>query len=325
MRPNDSTGSENEGRFPELARFRFALQALDEIALPEYAGSAWRGLLGHGLRRTVCVTRQPTCAGCLLIHSCVYSVLFETPPPPDKKIDGFTAMPHPYVLDIDPGAPRQYQVGESIGIGMTLVGSAVAQVPYIIHALGSAGEQGVGRNRGRFRVADVQQETTIGSDHWELIYDARNGTYRQRPVTPLSVPPAPDRTRMRMRTPLRIKCHGRFVVPERLALADILRHLYNRFQRLALLYGGQPETFDWARSVTLVGGLQMEAASLRWHDWTRYSARQRTPMQLGGLMGDLVITGPALADVWPLLWAGQWTHVGKGTSFGLGAYRLENL
>jgi CRISPR/Cas system endoribonuclease Cas6 (RAMP superfamily) len=46
-------------------------------------------------------------------------------------------------------------------------------------------------------------------------------------------------------------------------------------------------------------------------------------MQLGGLMGDLIIAGPAIAHFWPVLWVGQWTHVGKGTSFGLGAYRLE--
>ena len=106
MRPAEPNGAETTGRFPELARFRFGLRAVDAIALPAYAGSTWRGLLGYGLRRTVCVTGQPTCAGCLLTQSCVYSLLFETPPPPGKDITGCTAMPHPFVLGIDPGAPR---------------------------------------------------------------------------------------------------------------------------------------------------------------------------------------------------------------------------
>jgi hypothetical protein len=45
--------------------------------------------------------------------------------------------------------------------------------------------------------------------------------------------------------------------------------------------------------------------------------------QLGGLIGELTIQGPALVELWPVLWFGQWTHVGKGTAFGLGAYRLD--
>jgi DNA-binding transcriptional regulator of glucitol operon len=310
-------------RLPTLARFRFELQALDPIALPEYPGSAWRGLLGHGLRRTACVTGQPTCAGCLLIHACVYSALFETPPPPGKDIVGFTAMPHPFVLQLDPEAPQRYPAGTRIDVGLTLVGPSVAQLPYLIRSLDSAGQQGVGRDRGRFRVGAVAQETALGSDRWERVYQAAHATYR--PLAPLSpsLPPAPERVALRLRTPLRIKRDGRFVVPERFTLTDFFRHLYNRIQRLALLYGGQPEGFEWHESAALVGGLQLCAANLSWHDWTRYSARQSTLMQLGGLMGDLIIAGPAIAHFWPVLWVGQWTHVGKGTSFGLGAYRLE--
>ncbi|WP_200388014.1 CRISPR system precrRNA processing endoribonuclease RAMP protein Cas6 [Thiocapsa imhoffii] len=32
---------------------------------------------------------------------------------------------------------------------------------------------------------------------------------------------------------------------------------------------------------------------------------------------------PALADLWPALWFGQWTHVGQGTAFGLGGIGLQ--
>jgi CRISPR/Cas system endoribonuclease Cas6 (RAMP superfamily) len=32
-----------------------------------------------------------------------------------------------------------------------------------------------------------------------------------------------------------------------------------------------------------------------------------------------------LEDYWPYLWLGQWTHVGKGTSMGMGAYTIETL
>ncbi|WP_328984360.1 hypothetical protein [Thiorhodovibrio winogradskyi] len=44
-----------------LLRLRFFCSALDPIRLPFFSGSAWRGLLGHSLRRSVCVTRAPQC------------------------------------------------------------------------------------------------------------------------------------------------------------------------------------------------------------------------------------------------------------------------
>lgn len=140
--------SEQGNRFPDLARFGFVLCARDPIRLPEFAGSAWRGLLGHGLRRTACVTRQPTCTGCLLIHSCAYSLIFETPPPPGQDLTGFTALDHPYALDIDPRAPRHYQPGEHLVLGLTLIGPTIAQAPYLIHAMTQAGQLGFGREGG---------------------------------------------------------------------------------------------------------------------------------------------------------------------------------
>ncbi len=69
--------------------------------------------------------------------------------------------------------------------------------------------------------------------------------------------------------------------------------------------------------------LHPDLSALRWHEWTRYSSRQHTLMELGGLLGTFELSGPDLAPLWPLLWLGQWVHAGKGTTFGLGAYRLE--
>ena len=40
----------------------------------------------------------------------------------------------------------------------------------------------------------------------------------------------------------------------------------------------------------------------------------------GFLLGTFELSGPDLASP---LWWGLWLHVGEGTTFGLGAYRLE--
>jgi hypothetical protein len=308
---------------PDLARLRFVLRAIDTIDLPVYPGSTWRGLLGHGLRRSVCVTRQSDCKGCLLIHGCVYSQVFETPPPPGQDLGAFTAMPHPYVLVIDPGAPRHHDPGDDIFLGLTLIGPAIAHLPYLIHAIGLAGQDGVGRGRGRFELERVEREALPGTEDWVTVYVPGSGEGVRLVSQPPLAPPAPEAVALRLVTPLRIKRNGHFVVPGAFQLGDLMRHLHVRLQRLSLLYGGDPDVFEWGRIAPRMNDLTLSEPSLHWHDWTRYSSRQRTEMRMGGLLGGMVISGASLSDVWPALWAGQWTHVGKGTAFGLGRYRLD--
>ncbi|NEV64426.1 CRISPR system precrRNA processing endoribonuclease RAMP protein Cas6 [Thiorhodococcus minor] len=308
--------------FPQIARFRFHFEAQEPIRLPDYPGSAWRGLLGHGLRRTACVTRQRTCDGCLLAQQCVYSTLFETPAPPHHAQSGYTAMPHPFVLDIDPTAPRRLAPGDAFALGIHLIGAAISQAPYLIHALGVAGQRGFGREGGRFALTGVSRERTLGADHWDQVYTVEGGVYRAHEMAPLSPPPAPSAVRLRLITPLRIKRDGHFLGARDLASGDLIRALYRRLRTLASLQGGDPTTFDLHTLPADPKDLGWQPRWLRWHEWTRYSSRQDTLMQLGGLIGEIDLGGPALTALWPALWLGQWTHVGKGTAFGLGGYRL---
>ena len=61
---------------------------------------------------------------------------------------------------------------------------------------------------------------------------------------------------------------------------------------------------------------------LRWREWDRYSARQDRRVPMGGFVGE-VRYEEELARLLPWLGIGEWVHVGKGVTFGLGRYRLE--
>jgi CRISPR/Cas system endoribonuclease Cas6 (RAMP superfamily) len=60
---------------------------------------------------------------------------------------------------------------------------------------------------------------------------------------------------------------------------------------------------------------------LEWRDWERYSARQDTRMRLGGVVGEVMYEGQ-LGRFLPFLRLGEQVHVGNGTAFGLGAFRI---
>ena len=56
----------------------------------------------------------------------------------------------------------------------------------------------------------------------------------------------------------------------------------------------------------------------------RWSAAQRKEIELYGIVGDMVLpNGPG--ELWLLLSALQWSHLGKGTVFGMGQLEMTNV
>jgi hypothetical protein len=84
-------------------------------------------------------------------------------------------------------------------------------------------------------------------------------------------------------------------------------------------WGAQvPATVAQAQTLT-------DTRQLHWFDWVRYSSRQQQEMTLGGVLGTWALLGhpEALAAAWPWLWLGQWLHVGKNATMGMGGYTLS--
>ena len=122
------------------------------------------------------------------------------------------------------------------------------------------------------------------------------------------------------------KSEARILYDGHLAL-DLEFHILirNLLRRLSLLYyfhcGGDPSGWDFKGLIEKAKEVRVKEKKLRWHDWERYSGRQETRMKMGGFLGEIIFEGE-IGPFMPLIKAGEILHVGKGTSFGLGKYRI---
>jgi hypothetical protein len=305
-----------------LARFQLEFTAEQTPRLPEFPGSAWRGAMGRALKRTVCVTRGGDCPSCLLYRACVYPYIWETPPPPDSaKMRRYTAAPHPFALNLSVPEQAEDTMAGRYVLGITLFGRAATHLPYLVHAFRLAGEDGIGARRTPFRLHAVRQAIEPEGE-WEQIWQP-GATLSALPVQTPIPPPLPARCVLQLRTPLRLKREDRNVGPAEFCFADLFGNVLRRISLLSYFHTDTPLETDFAALTRQARDVPLYDAHLRWYDWTRYSSRQDTTMQMGGLLGSFALEGADLEAFWSYLWLGQWTHAGKAATMGMGQYRID--
>ncbi len=286
--------------------------------LPKYAGSAWRGAFGHALKKTVCVVRDTPCADCMLKNACAYSYIFETPPPADaNKMRKYTASPHPFVLQF----PKRTELQENqYALNMTLFGNGARYFPYLVHAMQKAGEEGIGSSRQIFQLDSIKQTDSVGME--QIIYQNGN-LHQQLNQLQQALPLMPDEIKINIHTPMRIKQLGHNLNPHTFNFSALFGNLLRRISMLTYFHTDSALETNFAELSQRAKQIDFKHKALHWYDWKRYSSRQKTEMNMGGVIGQLQLDTYELEDFWPYLWMGQWTHAGKATSMGLGHYSID--
>jgi len=308
--------------FP-VARYRFEFQVRQAIRLPDYAGSMLRGAFGHALRQLACMTRQKDCAGCPLIGSCPYPMIFAPPPPATHRLQKFSQIPPPYVIEPPAWGSRALVAGETLTFHQVLIGRALPELPLIILAWRRAFARGAGAGDG---TADLLRVVHCQPAGEQEIHRPEIGSIAEHPQRiPLhgEADVSPDSTvTLRFETPLRLQQNSRALPPERLPARTLLMALARRASLLAEFHAAGALVVDFAALGAACADIR-EEKRLTWLDWTRYSSRQQQKMRLGGVIGTWRLVGP-LAPFAPLLQLGEWLHVGKEATFGLGRYTLTD-
>lgn len=285
------------------------------MRLPEFAGSTLRGIFGHALREALCVTRQAECAACPLYRSCDYPAIFETPSPlGTQRI--YSDIPNPYVIEPPPLGERVLKPGNPLDFSFVLIGPALARFQVIAAAWRSALRKPIGKDGGS---ADLR---SIRTQDGQLVFDpARPVRVAHEQYLELPDLPAPCQSvTLEFRTPLNLRHRGAYLGPATISIHDLVRALIRRVADLVNLQLRQPLRLDYPALLDAADALAVDA-NLHAQGWSRYSNRQNRPMRIAGVGGSWRLSGD-LAPLWHLLYLGQWLHVGKKSTFGLGHYML---
>lgn len=310
-------------KIPYLKTF-FKIEAVEDIYLPYFKGSTFRGVFGNTFKKIVCALKSQICNDCLLKYTCVYAYIFETPPPLDKSLLNFSnyrTIPHPFVIEPPLDKKRYFKYGEELVFSLILIGKARNYLPYFIYTFSECGKAGIGKGRGRFTLKEVYTENKkiFDNDGKNIIppdgeiFEIKENieTENQNPQEEITI---------EIQTPLRIKSKNALVI--KLEFHTLIKYLILRMTLLQFFHcDGEQPNWDHKKIIEIAKEVKTIEDNTQWWDWERYSARQQTKIKLGGIIGRIKYSGN-IAPFKNLLIAGEIFHLGKNTSFGLGKYKI---
>ena len=318
------------------ARYCFSATVLDDMVLPEYKGSTFRGAFGNVMRSLCCTTRNDECRNCEVEGTCPYAYMFETRVPDDSdRLRNIEDIPRPFIIEPPETQATFFPSGSALSFNFVLFGRGIDFLPYAIVAFREIGEKGIGRHAGTYgRRAKFRLDRAdlVGFPPWTgcesraCVYDASTGVVHPQPCVNgaeiegiASGLGGLDRLSLEFLTPTRLKYEHSYV--ERPEFHIIVRALLRRMSSLLYFHHGAAMEVDFGGLIERAKKVALAATTARWLDWTRYSSRQGERMQLGGIVGGAEYSG-SMDEFAPLLLAGTLTHVGKNVTFGLGRYSL---
>lgn len=261
-----------------------------EQKIPYFIGSQLRGALGYALKKVTCINPSFKCDGCFAISNCLYYEFYE-----EKNVF------HKFRFDFELGK-------EYYDFSFYLFDDATQKLPYVVSAFHMMLTQnGLGVERKTYKNFDmyINDESCMKNGQINLPKDC---------IKNLTIDKISQNISLEFITPLRIKKENKFIRGDSLELKDIINSIY---QRQMKLLGRGHKKFPYEIKGKLV------KKELRYKELTRKSNRQKTTMNLGGIMGTIEINN-LNKEGYEVLKVGELIGVGKSTVFGLGKIKMED-
>lgn len=247
------------------------------------------------------------------MSKCAYHYLFET------KNERKQGVPRPFIIEPPLTSKRFFLKDDTLYLNLLLIGRAIDYIPYFLYAFIKMGEEGIGMDRGRFAVVSLKAINGDGErkEIYSIDTQKLSNDFERVNVYELKEKFIPQIT-LQFLTPTNIQIRGQQI--EELEFETLLKFILRRFKSLNYFHGnGEKIEFPIdLKKAAEVEILQSELKNIRLQ---RYSNRQKQNLPLAGFVGKITYRGE-IGPFYPWLKIGEYLHVGKGTVFGMGWYRM---
>lgn len=314
-----------------LSRFQVRLVSDESLPSDFYLGSTLRGAIGWQMQRLVCpFDGRKKCDACLVRDDCPYHELYCK----QSALPGLADSPRGYVYYVSPDSGSNF-----VNLEITLFGSCSRFAPVLFEALLRASKSGLTRRRIAVGIEKIEQ---IIPDGKKRIYNWKQLSSQIMDALPLVEWLGEINGKIEavfsIKTPLRLRKNGRYL--NYLDMDFLLQNILRRMESLGCVFGdGEsigkenwerikeemlPDQIKQCESPEEMNGTGLSYhARIRWDDYKRYSNTQRKKVPMGGIVGDVRVKG-ADKNIFPLLRAVEFLHVGKGAAMGLGRVEMLN-
>lgn len=295
-------------------RLKFKIELLEDSYLPTQKNSALRGGMGSILMSYFCINKGQ-CKECLMAENCVVQNIMnpklEVELPFTKNAN--TSSPGFVIECLD--YRNEYKKGDIIKFDLLIFAKTLNYIPQFIFSFDKLGEKGFGKNRAKYRLEGIysNEDKMIFKDgvfYKENLEILKLNNYiigREKEINRIKS--------IQFITPFRFMKNNKLV--DDIDFKDFIISLQRRISILNALEGRVVNNFQ----MDILG--ELIEKDIYWTEFKRYSSRQKSPMKLGGIKGRIIFSDE-INNYKDLVIAGELTHIGKNTSFGLGKYVIES-
>ena len=221
------------------------------------------------------------------------------------------------------GKARRYEPSETLQFGITLFGSIIQLLPYLMLSINALEAAGIGQRlsenhgqRGRFRIMLVENYNPVTGERRTLyaqgqqLFQVPTISVTEHDIRKRSEQLPDDRVTLTFLTPTRIVEREHLL--QHASFGPLIHRLLERLMALENAYGeGASMTIEelWAL-VEQAEQIECIEDHTRWSDVKSYSNRQKRFTPIGGLVGKATFAGNLAQFREYLLW-GELTHIGK--------------
>lgn len=294
--------------------YNFTLELEKTVKTNIYPPFILRSVLGMNLKKLCCIFKQyKNCEKCPVNQRCAYSFIFESIIDKENKVfKGINKAPHPFIISAD---YKEQETLPEINFDLTLAGEANSYFPYIFQAFKLAGEQGLFKDRIKYKISAITANKKHMLDNDDNLHLVQNQNYWKMDYNE-SLKKEQDIT-LSFKAPFRLQKENKVV--NDFKFSELLQAAFRRIYELSAFYGenqllDNPSKIDFEA----YNDNKKITKNLYYKNYKRYSARQKNVMKIGGIMGQYTISGTFTKSELSLLQIAQIFSIGKNTGFGFG-------